>query len=52
MKHKNTAWDVKITDKNEGSFTIGYWVGSKSEAKSEAKFQYPNHDKYEAITHK
>jgi hypothetical protein len=47
---EDKAYNVRITDKDQGSFTIGYWVvNKKSEAIREAKRQYPGHDKYEAI---
>jgi len=56
MRHKEPkAYNVRISDRFEngserGSFTVGYWVVcTKTDAKREAKLQYPGHDKYEAI---
>jgi hypothetical protein len=48
MNYKN--YNVCISDKNQGSFTVGYWnVQKKNEAVTAAKKQYPGHDKYIAI---
>jgi len=52
MNRKKTekAYNVRISDKDQGDFTVGYWVvGTKSEAIQEAKRQYPGHGKYKAI---
>jgi len=42
-------WNVKISDKGQGDFTVGYWYGAKREAIQGAKSQYPGHGKYQAI---
>jgi len=49
---KLNSWDVEISDKAQGSFTVGYWYGTRREAISGAKAQYPGHDKYIAKVHK
>jgi len=46
MQEKH-GYNVKITDP-EGSFTVGYWFTTKSNAVQEAKRQYPGHKSYKA----
>jgi hypothetical protein len=43
------AYNVTIYDKGKGDFTIGYWYGTKTHAITEAKKQYPGHDRYTAV---
>ena len=43
------AYNVQISDPGQGSFTVGYWYGTKAKAVQEAKRQYPGHKSYKAV---